>query len=166
MAAIISTTNVTGLLLRMTCITSFISITKKQIVYIHTESCVTAADSVSLSLFNIGTVLESKEKFMCSKGNQQWGKIMREMYHYGNREGINSILPVLKESKGLKNEITNLYLNMSSITVQAPLRQHKCWICSTTFAVAIWNVCLAMPSTSSPHHCPPYNSLTLHSQPI
>lgn len=53
-AAIISITNVTGLLLRMTCITSLISITKKQIVYIHTESCVTAADSVSLSLFNIG----------------------------------------------------------------------------------------------------------------
>lgn len=49
---------------------------------------------------------------MCSKGNQQWGKIMREMYHYGNREGINSVLPVLKESKGLKNEITNLYLNL------------------------------------------------------
>lgn len=152
----------------MTCITSLISITKKQIVYIHTESCVTATDSVSLSLFNIGIVLESKKKVICSKGNQQWGKIMREMYHYGNnREGINSVLPVLKESKGLKNDITNLYLDMLynvisyataprqylrhydhlklvlamgtclPLTVQALLRQHKCCICSMIFAVAI-----------------------------
>lgn len=101
-----------GLLLRTTCITSLISITKKQIVYIHTESCVTASDSVSSSLFSVGIVLESKAKVTCSKGNQQQEEIMRGMYHYGNTEGINSVLPILKESKGLKSEITNSYLGI------------------------------------------------------
>lgn len=65
-----------------------------------------------LSLFNVGIVLESKLKVMCSKGNQQWGKITRGMYHYGNTERINSVLLILKESKGLKNEITNSYLDV------------------------------------------------------
>lgn len=31
------------------------------------------------------------------------------MYHYGNTKEINYVLLVLKEFKGLKNEIINLY---------------------------------------------------------
>jgi len=70
-AAIINTANVTGFLLRTICITNLILITKKQTEYIHTKSCVIAADSGSSSLFNSGIVLESKPKVTCSKGSQQ-----------------------------------------------------------------------------------------------
>lgn len=49
---------------------------------------------------------------MCRKGSQQWRKIMMGMYHYSNTERINSDLPILKESKGPKNEITNLHLDI------------------------------------------------------
>lgn len=48
---------------------------------------------------------------MCSKDKQEWGEIMKGMYH-GNTEVINFDILILKESKGLKNEIVNLYLDM------------------------------------------------------
>lgn len=73
---ILRISNVTGLLLRTTRITSLISSTKKQIVHIHSQSRVPAAGSVSLSLLNLRIVLENKAEVMCSKDYQQWGKTM------------------------------------------------------------------------------------------
>lgn len=73
---ILRTSDVTGLLLRTTRITSLISSTKKQTVHIHSQSRVTAADSVSSSLLILGIVLENKAEVMCSKDYQQWGKTM------------------------------------------------------------------------------------------